>query len=97
MFEALPRIFCSADVLRSLDRMAVETSNRAVRARSLDVVDYTPRDARPETHLALEGTVTLLVARQKSPLMAEIRAALSSTSRRSGDVGSNWRLQKGVR
>jgi hypothetical protein len=67
-------------VLRSLDRMADETANRPVRTRSLDVIDYKPRDSRPSTHLAFEGTVTLLAARPGSALMAEIRQALASKS-----------------
>jgi hypothetical protein len=79
--------------LRTLDSLAAEAANRPIRRRELEVVDYQPADPRPETHLALEGTVTLLAARSGSRLMAEIREALATKPSKTEDVAKKLYLQ----
>ena len=64
------------DVFYKLDALTNEASRRPIRRRELSVIDYKPVDPRPETHLALEGTITILAARPQSRLMAAICAAL---------------------
>jgi hypothetical protein len=64
--------------LRTLDLLAAEAANRPIRRRRLEILDYEPADPRPETHLALKGTITLLAARPGSRMMAEIREALGT-------------------
>lgn len=78
---------------RNLDALAAEAANRPIRRRQLKVVDYYPSDPRPETHLALEGTVTLLAARAGSRLMQEIRKALESKPGNTEDVAKKLYLQ----
>ena len=79
--------------LRTLDLLADEAAERPIRFRRLEVVDYLPADPRPETHLALEGTVTLLAARPGSGLMGEIREALATKPAKTEDVAKKLYLQ----
>lgn len=79
--------------LRTLDAFSAEAAKRPIRRRKLDVVDYHPADPRPETHLALEGTVTLLVARPGSRLMAEIREAVKTKPAKTEDVARKLYVQ----
>lgn len=62
--------------IRSLDTFYDEVANRPIRRRTLDAIDYRPASKAPETHLALEGTITILAARKGSQLMADIRSGL---------------------
>ena len=45
---------------RTLDKLSDEAASRPIRRRSVEILDYKPADPRPETHLALEGTITIL-------------------------------------
>ncbi len=71
---------------KTLDALSTEASNRPIRRRSLEVVDYKPTDPRPETHLALEGTITVLAAQPGSRLMAGIRKAVASRDYEQGEL-----------
>jgi hypothetical protein len=80
--------------IRSLDKFYGEAASRPIRRRRLEVVDYQPADARPQTHLALEGTITILAARQGSKLMADIRASLSKGANTEDVAGRLYRQYK---
>jgi hypothetical protein len=62
--------------IRSLDTFYDEVANRPIRQRTVEAIDYKPASKAPETHLGLEGTITLLAARKGSRLMADIRYSL---------------------
>ena len=62
---------------KTLDALNTEARRRPVRRRTIEIVEYQPTNRRPETHLALEGTVTLLAARHGSKFLAEIREAVA--------------------
>lgn len=79
--------------LRTLDLITAEAANRPIRHRRLDVLPYEPEDPRPETHLALEGTLTVLAARAGNRMMADIRHALAKTPARTAEVAKRLYLQ----
>jgi hypothetical protein len=78
---------------RTLDLIAAEAAKRPIRRRTVDVLPYEPTDTRPETHLALEGTITVLAARAGSGLMADIREALASNPAETAAVARRLYLQ----
>jgi hypothetical protein len=85
---------------RTLDLLAEEAARRPIRRRLIEVVDYTPADPAPETHIALEGTVTILAARPGSQLMSEIREALAkrpaNTAAVAGKLYRQYKNRKAV-
>src|SRR5262245_37665329 len=80
--------------IRSLDKFYGEAASRPIRRRTLEVIDYQPADARPQTHLALEGTITILAARKGSRLMADIRASLRKGAKTEDVAGRLYRQYK---
>jgi len=78
---------------RILDLLATEAARRPIRRRQLEIMDYEPTDPRPETHLALEGTITLLVGRSGSRAMTEVREALATKPARTEAVARKLYLQ----
>jgi len=79
--------------LKTLDLIADEAARRPIRRRTLDVIPYHPTDPRPETHLALEGTVTVLAARSGNPFIVQIREALANGKGDTADLARKLYLQ----
>jgi len=78
---------------RTLDKLSDEAASRPIRRRSVEILDYKPADPRPETHLALEGTITILASRSGSRLMAKIRNALAEKAGATEAVAKQLYLQ----
>jgi hypothetical protein len=62
--------------------LALEAASRPIRHRKLEVIDYQPSSDRPEEHLALAGTITVLLAKPGSKLLMEIRSAVAACDNR---------------
>lgn len=82
--------------LRIVDKLTNEASRRPIRRRTVEIVNYQPTNPQPDTHLALEGTVTLLAARHGSRFFVEIREALANNDRSAEDLARRmYRQYKG--
>jgi hypothetical protein len=72
MLKAIPR------PLKELKGALLEAEARPVRYTKVDVLDYEPTDPHPEKQLALPGSITVLFARAGTPILTQIREAVSS-------------------